>query len=69
MTNTWQEEMPKHQWHFMLVLLPFILGIYLADYRNLTDDSLLFFNILSAVGFGLVLLSRTRQMGLSLIHI
>jgi ComEC/Rec2-related protein len=67
MHNTSQEEMPKHQWHFMLVLLPFILGIYLADYRNLTDDSLLFFNILSAVGFGLVLLSRTRQMGILLL--
>ena len=43
MNNTSQEEMPKHQWHFMLVLLPFILGLYLADYRNLTDTSLFFF--------------------------
>ncbi len=67
MNNTSQEEMPKHQWHFMLVLLPFILGLYLADYRNLTEASLLFLNILSALGFGLLLLSQTRQIGILLL--
>ena len=67
MNNTSQEEMPKHQWHFMLVLLPFILGLYLADYRNLTDTSLFFLNILSALGVGLLLLSRTRQIGILLL--
>jgi len=67
MNNTSQEEMPKHQWHFMLVLLPFILGLYLADYRNLTEASLFFLNILSALGVGLLLLSRTRQIGILLL--
>ena len=67
MNNTSQEEMPKHQWHFMLVLLPFILGIFLADYRNLTDVSLTFLNILSSVGFGLLLHSRSRQLGILLL--
>ena len=67
MHNTSQEEMPKHQWHFMLVLLPFILGIYLADYRNLTDTSLTFLTILSVVGFALLLLSPTRQLGILLL--
>ena len=67
MNNTSQEEMPKHQWHFLLVLLPFLLGLYFADYRNLTDVSLIFLNILSAVGFGLLLLTRTRQMGILLL--
>ena len=67
MHNTSQEEMPKHQWHFMLVLLPFILGIYLADYRNLTDTTLTFLTILSVVGFALLLLSPTRQLGILLL--
>ncbi len=67
MNNTSQEEMPKHQWHFMLVLLPFILGIYLADYRNLTDTTLTFLTILSLVGFALLLLSPTRQLGILLL--
>jgi ComEC/Rec2-related protein len=67
MNNTSQEEMPRHQWHFMLVLLPFILGLCLADYRNLTEDSLPFLNILSALSFGLLLLSRTRQIGILLL--
>lgn len=69
MHNTSQEEMPKHQWHFMLVLLPFMLGIYLADYRNLTDTSLTFLTILSVVGFALLLLSRTRQLGILLLFL
>ncbi len=67
MTNTSQEEMPKHQWHFLLVLLPFILGIYLADYRSLTDAALTFLNILSAVGLGLLLIAQTRQLGILLL--
>jgi hypothetical protein len=67
MNNTSKEEMLKHQWHFMLVLLPFILGLYLADYRNLTEASLFFLNILSALGVGLLLLSRTRQIGILLL--
>ena len=67
MDTTSHEEMPKHQWHFTLVLLPFILGLYLADYRNLTDISLPFLNILSAVGFGLLLPPRTRQLGILLL--
>lgn len=67
MNNTSQEEMPKHQWHFVPVLLPFILGLLLADYRNLTDTSLTFLTILSVVGFALLLLSRSRQMGILLL--
>ena len=67
MNNTSQEEMPKHQWHFVPVLLPFILGLLLADYRNLTYTALTFLTILSVVGFALLLLSRSRQMGILLL--
>lgn len=67
MHTTSQEEIPKHQWYFMLVLLPYILGLYLADYRNLTDTSFTFLTILGVVGFALLLLSRTRQIGILLL--
>lgn len=67
MNNLSVQEVPKHLWHFFFVLLPFILGIYIADYRNLTDVSLIFFNILSAIGIGLLLHSTTRQIGILLL--
>ena len=49
MTTSSVQEAPKLQWHFLLVLLPFIVGIYLADYRNLTDGVLLFFKFFPAL--------------------
>ncbi len=67
MNNLSVQEVPKHLWHFFLVLLPFILGIYFADYRNLTDAPLIFFYILSAIGIGLLLHSTTRQIGILLL--
>ncbi|MCF8202971.1 MAG: competence protein ComEC family protein [Crocinitomicaceae bacterium] len=64
MTTPSVQEAPKLQWHFGLVLLPFIVGIYLADYRNLTDSVLLFFKFFT-VGSSLLLLSKPlRQFGL-----
>ncbi len=64
MTTPSVQEVPKLQWHFALVLLPFIVGIYLADYRNLTDDLLLFFKFFTFGSFLLLLSKPLRQFGL-----
>jgi ComEC/Rec2-related protein len=64
MTTPSVSEVPKHQWHFLLVLFPFILGIYIADYRNLTDAMLLFFKIISFLSFLLLFFKSARQFGL-----
>jgi ComEC/Rec2-related protein len=54
MNSTFQREAPAFQWHFLWLLLPFMIGIYLADYRNLTDTAVLFFKVFTF--FGLLLL-------------
>jgi ComEC/Rec2-related protein len=64
MTTPSVQEVPKLQWHFALVLLPFIVGIYLADYRNLTDGVLLFFKFFTVGSFLLLLSKSLRQFGL-----
>lgn len=64
MTTPSVQEAPKLQWHFALVLLPFIVGIYLADYRNLTDGILLFFKFFTVGSFLLLLSKPLRQFGL-----
>ncbi|MDP4724284.1 MAG: competence protein ComEC family protein [Crocinitomicaceae bacterium] len=64
MTTSSVQEAPKLQWHFSLVLLPFIAGIYLADYRNLTDGVLLFFKFFTVGSFLLLLSKPLRQFGL-----
>ncbi|MEY4894080.1 MAG: hypothetical protein RL751_891 [Bacteroidota bacterium] len=64
MTTSSVQEAPKLQWHFLLVLLPFIVGIYLADYRNLTDGVLLFFKFFTVGIFLLLLRKPLRQFGL-----
>jgi ComEC/Rec2-related protein len=64
MTTPSVQEVPKLQWHFALVLLPFIVGIYLADYRNLTDAVLLFFKFFTVGSFLLLLSKPLRQFGL-----
>ncbi len=43
----------KQLWHFFALLLPFVLGIYFGDYRNLTEGSAYIFTIiltLSCIG-------------------
>ena len=64
MTTPSVQEAPKLQWHFGLVLLPFIVGIYLADYRNLTDTLLFFFKFFTFGSFLLLLCKPLRQFGL-----
>lgn len=64
MTTPSVQEVPKLQWHFALVLLPFIVGIYLADYRILTDGLLLFFKFFTFGSFLLLLSKPLRQFGL-----
>jgi hypothetical protein len=64
MTTPSVSEVPKLQWHFALVLLPFIIGIYLADYRNLTEGLLLFFKFFTVGGILLLLSKSLRQFGL-----
>lgn len=66
MTNLSKSTTPALQGHFVIILLPFILGIYLADHRNLTDNRVYFFGFLSA--FALLLSFRlvTRQFGILL---
>lgn len=59
----------KQQWHIFLLLLPFISGIYLADYRNLTDESSSFFTILSFLGFLLLFIKLTKQMGVLILFL
>jgi ComEC/Rec2-related protein len=66
MTTTSVQEAPKLQWHFTLVLLPFIVGIYLADYRNLTEASLLFLKFFSLGSAVLFFFRSSRQIGLVL---
>ena len=66
MTTPSVQEAPKLQWHFLLVLLPFIVGIYLADYRNLTEASLLFLKFFSLGSAALLLFKSWRQIGLVL---
>lgn len=53
----------KQQWHIFLLLLPFMTGIYLADYRNFTDTSLNFFSFISWLGLLFLFPSKTRQIG------
>lgn len=64
MTTPSVSEVPKFQWHFALILLPFIIGIYLADYRNLTDALMLFFKFFTVGSFLLLLSPPLRQFGL-----
>jgi ComEC/Rec2-related protein len=59
--------LPRQNWHFLLVLLPFIIGIYLADFRILTYQTLLFAKISSAIGLGLVVRKSTKQLGVLLL--
>jgi ComEC/Rec2-related protein len=59
-----QREARAFQWHFLWVLLPFIIGIYLADYRNLTDTAILFFKVFSVFNLLLLLPKQTRQLAL-----
>jgi competence protein ComEC len=59
--------LPKQNWHFLLVLLPFIIGIYFADFRILTYQTLLFAKISSAIGLGLIVRKPTRQLGVLLL--
>lgn len=66
MTTTSVQEVPKLQWHVLLVLLPFLTGIYLADYRNLTDASLLFFKFFSLFSLLLIFFKSWRQIGIIL---
>ena len=64
MTTPAVQDVPKLQWHILRVLLPFVVGIYLADYRNLTDASLLFFKIFSLGSTALLFLKSWRQIGI-----
>ena len=64
MTTPAVQDVPKLQWHILQVLLPFVVGIYLADYRNLTDASLLFFKIFSLGSTALLFLKSWRQIGI-----
>lgn len=64
MTTTSQQEVPKPQWHVLLVLLPFLTGIYLADYRNLTDTALLFLKFFSPFSLLLIFTKSWRQIGI-----
>lgn len=66
MTTPSVREVPKLQWHFLLFLLPFIVGIYLADYRNLTEGSLLFFKFFSSGSSVLLFFKSWRQLGIVL---
>lgn len=66
MTTPAVQEAPKLQWHVLLVLLPFVIGIYLADYRNLTDSSLLFFKFFSSFCLLLLFFKSWRQIGIVL---
>lgn len=59
----------KQQWHIFFLLLPFMIGIYFADYRNLTDKSLSFFIFLSLIGFLLLLIKLTKQMGIFILFL
>lgn len=59
----------KQQWPIFLLLLPFITGIYLADYRNLTDKSPYFFTLLILLGFLLLLHKLTKQMGIFILFL
>ena len=59
--------LPRQNWHFLLVLLPFIIGIYLANFRILTYQTLLFAKISSAIGLGLIVRHPTRQLGVLLL--
>ncbi|MFM7005732.1 MAG: ComEC/Rec2 family competence protein [Flavobacteriales bacterium] len=59
----------KHQlqWHLALLLLPFMLGIYVADYRNLTDNRVTFVVFLSIIGVLGVFFRPTKQISLVLL--
>ncbi|MEY3270896.1 MAG: hypothetical protein RIS89_1001, partial [Bacteroidota bacterium] len=59
-----EQETPAFQWHFLLVLLPFILGIYLADYRNLTDTAIYFFTFETILSVVFICFGRSRQWAL-----
>jgi ComEC/Rec2-related protein len=59
-----EQETPAFQWHFLLVLLPFILGIYLADYRNLTDTAIYFFNFETILSVVFICFGRSRKWAL-----
>lgn len=59
-----QREAPAFQWHFLWVLLPFIVGIYLADYRNLTDTAVLFFKVFTFFGLLLLWPKKARHWAL-----
>jgi competence protein ComEC len=59
--------LPKPNWHFLLVLLPFIIGIYFADFRILSDNTLFFAKISSVIGVGFIAIKQTRQFGVLLL--
>jgi hypothetical protein len=59
-----EQETPAFQWHFLLVLLPFSLGIYLADYRNLTDTAIYFFKFETILSVVFICFGRSRQWAL-----
>lgn len=67
MLPSFSTENHQLQWHFALILLPFTLGIYCADYRNLTDNSLSFLIVFSITGVLLALFRLTKQIGLLLL--
>lgn len=58
------EGLPPHQWHLLYFLVPFIIGIYLADYRNFTEFSLYLLGFLAFFSACLCSSSKTRQIGL-----
>jgi competence protein ComEC len=59
----------KQQWHIFFLLLPFMIGIYFADYRHLTDKSPSFFSFLSFIGFLLLLIKLTKQIGVFILFL
>lgn len=67
MLPSFSTENHQLQWHFALILLPFTLGIYCADYRNLTDNSLSFLIVLSITAVLLAYFRLTKQIGLLLL--
>jgi len=64
MNTPFAPEVPQFQWHFTWLLLPYMLGIYAADYRNFTDYTSLFFSLLTFCSLMLIIFKSTRQFGL-----
>lgn len=55
----------KQRWHFFALLLPFILGIYFGDYRNLTDGSAFIFTIILTLSC--ICLVRVSQRNIAIV--